>query len=89
MVGPKDEGFRAINIVLNRLGSLKQHIGAKLAELKQTIDLRQNQGQAAALAVVQTDRGKQEMDAIRDQVSAMKNEARRDRSAREAACGNG
>src|ERR1700729_3970904 len=38
----------------DRLGSLKQHIGAKLAELKQTIDLRQNQGQAAALALVQT-----------------------------------
>jgi CHASE3 domain sensor protein len=55
----------------DRLGSLKQRIGAKLAELKQTIDLRQNQGQAAALAVVQSDRGKQDMDAIRDQVSAM------------------
>src|ERR1700722_8871836 len=58
----------------DRLGSLKQHIGAKLAELKQTIDLRQNQGQAAALAVVQSDRGKQDMDAIRDQVSAMEHE---------------
>jgi signal transduction histidine kinase/CheY-like chemotaxis protein/CHASE3 domain sensor protein len=58
----------------DRLGSLKQRIGAKLAELKQTIDLRQNQGQAAALAVVQSDRGKQDMDAIRDQVSAMERE---------------
>ena len=58
----------------DRLGSLKQHIGAKLGELKQTIDLRQNQGQAAALAVVQSDRGKQDMDAIRDQVSAMERE---------------
>ena len=50
------------------------HFGAKLAELKQTIDLRQTQGQAAALAVVQSDRGKQDMDAIRDQVSAMEQE---------------
>ena len=58
----------------DRLATLKQRIGAKLAELKQTIDLRQNQGQAAALAVVQTDRGKQDMDAIRDQVSAMERE---------------
>ncbi|MGA9946967.1 MAG: CHASE3 domain-containing protein, partial [Xanthobacteraceae bacterium] len=58
----------------DRLGSLKQHVGAKLEELKQTIDLRQTQGQAAALAVVQTDRGEQDMDAIRDQVSAMEHE---------------
>ena len=58
----------------DRLGTLRQRIGAKLAELKQTIDLRQSQGQAAALAVVQTDRGKQDMDAIRDQVSAMERE---------------
>jgi signal transduction histidine kinase/DNA-binding response OmpR family regulator/CHASE3 domain sensor protein len=58
----------------DRLGSLKQHIGAKLAELKQTIDLRRNQGQAAALTEVQSDRGKQDMDAIRDQVSAMEHE---------------
>jgi CHASE3 domain sensor protein len=41
---------------------------------RQTIDLRQNQGQAAALAVVQSDRGKQDMDVIRDQVSAMERE---------------
>ena len=58
----------------DRLGSLKQHIGAKLAELKRTIDLRQSQGEDAALAEVQTDRGKQDMDAIRDRVSAMEHE---------------
>ena len=58
----------------DRLGTLRQRIGAKFAELKQTIDLRQNQGQAAALALVQTDRGKQDMDAIRDQVAAMERE---------------
>src|ERR1700722_10445075 len=58
----------------DRLGTLRQRIGAKFAELKQTIDLRQTQGQAAALALVQTDRGKQDMDAIRDQVAAMERE---------------
>src|SRR6202046_5549057 len=57
-----------------RLATVKQRTEAKLAELKQTIDLRQSQGKAAALAVVQTDRGKQDMDAIRDQVSAMEHE---------------
>ena len=57
-----------------RLATVKQRTDAKLAELKQTIDLRQSQGKAAALAVVQTDRGKQDMDAIRDQVSAMERE---------------
>ena len=57
-----------------RLATVKQRTDAKLAELKQTIDLRQSQGKAAALAVVQTDRGKQDMDAIRDEVSAMEHE---------------
>jgi signal transduction histidine kinase/DNA-binding response OmpR family regulator/CHASE3 domain sensor protein len=57
-----------------RLRTLKVHVDAKLAELKQTIDLRHQQGAAAALAVVQTNRGKEEMDAIRAQVSAMAEE---------------
>jgi signal transduction histidine kinase/CheY-like chemotaxis protein/CHASE3 domain sensor protein len=74
-IGPRFDALRRLIIdnagQQDRLGVLKQRIDAKLAELKQTIDLRQNQGQAAALAVVQTDRGKQDMDAIRDQVSAM------------------
>jgi CheY-like chemotaxis protein/signal transduction histidine kinase/CHASE3 domain sensor protein len=50
---------------------LKSHIDAKLAELKETIDLRRSQGAAAALAVVNTDRGKVEMDAVRVQLAAM------------------
>jgi signal transduction histidine kinase/CheY-like chemotaxis protein/CHASE3 domain sensor protein len=54
-----------------RLITLKQRVAAKLDELKQTIDLRRNQGTDAALAVVNTDRGKQEMDAIRAQIAAM------------------
>lgn len=54
-----------------RIGPLKLHVDAKLAELKQTIDLRRTQGSAAALAVVVTDRGKVEMDTIRSQLAAM------------------
>jgi signal transduction histidine kinase/DNA-binding response OmpR family regulator/CHASE3 domain sensor protein len=50
---------------------LRSHIDAKLAELKETIDLRRSEGTAAALAVVTTDRGKIEMDAIRTQLAAM------------------
>src|ERR1700730_10652593 len=72
-IGPRLDALQRLTIdnptQQDRLGSLKQHIGAKLAELKQTIDLRQTQGQAAALTVVQSDRGKQDMDALRDQVS--------------------
>ena len=77
-IGPRFDGLRRLTIdnpaQQDRLASLKQHIDAKLAELKQTIDLRQTQGQAAAIPVVQSDRGKQDMDAIRDQVSAMEQE---------------
>jgi signal transduction histidine kinase/CheY-like chemotaxis protein/CHASE3 domain sensor protein len=58
----------------DRIGPLKLHIAAKLAELKQTIDLRRTQGAAAALAIVASDRGKIEMDTIRDQLAAMDQE---------------
>ena len=51
--------------------TLKSHVDGKLAELKQTIELRRSQGTDAALAIVNTDRGKAEMDAIRAQLSAM------------------
>ena len=51
--------------------TLKSHVDAKLAELKETIELRRSQGTDAALAIVNTDRGKAEMDAIRAQLSAM------------------
>jgi signal transduction histidine kinase/CheY-like chemotaxis protein/CHASE3 domain sensor protein len=54
-----------------KIAALRVHIDAKLAELKETIDLRRSEGVAAALAVVTTDRGKVEMDAIRTQLSAM------------------
>ena len=77
-IGPRFDVLRRLTndnpAQQDRLATLKQHIDAKLVELKQTIDLRQTQRQAAALAVVQSDRGKQDMDAIRDQVSAMEQE---------------
>jgi signal transduction histidine kinase/CheY-like chemotaxis protein/CHASE3 domain sensor protein len=57
-----------------RIGPLKLHIDAKLAELKQTIDLRRARGSEAALAVVTTDRGKVEMDTIRAQLATMDQE---------------
>ena len=77
-VGPRLDTLQRLTIdnpaQQDRIGGLRQRIGAKLAELKRTIDLRENQGQAAALAEVQTDRGRQDMDAIRDQISAMEHE---------------
>jgi CheY-like chemotaxis protein/signal transduction histidine kinase len=54
-----------------KIVGLRTHVDAKLAELKETIDLRRSEGAAAALAIVNTDRGKVEMDAIRAQLAAM------------------
>jgi CheY-like chemotaxis protein/signal transduction histidine kinase/CHASE3 domain sensor protein len=64
------------------IGQLRPHVDAKLAELKQTIDLRRTQGEAAAVAVVATDRGKIEMDAVRAQLAAMNQEEARLRAVR-------
>jgi signal transduction histidine kinase/CheY-like chemotaxis protein/CHASE3 domain sensor protein len=65
-----------------RIPSLRRHIDAKLAELKETVDLRRAKGQEAALAVVTTDRGKLEMDAIRAQLKIMQQEEVRLREVR-------
>ena len=65
-----------------RIASLRQHLDGKLDELKQTIDLRRSQGLEAALAIVNADRGKAEMDAIRDRVGALADEESRVRSQR-------
>ncbi|MES2596119.1 MAG: response regulator [Verrucomicrobiota bacterium] len=64
---------------------LKKNVGAKFAELQETIDLRKKQGFEAALAVVVSDRGKADMDAIREKVSAMIAEELRLRKERQAA----
>ncbi len=58
----------------DRIKPLQLHIDAKLAELAQTIDLRRTKGFDAALAIVTTDRGKAEMDAIRAQLALMDRE---------------
>ncbi len=54
-----------------RTVSLRPLISAKLAELKETIDLRRTGAAAAALQVLSSDRGKQTMDQIRDTITAM------------------
>jgi signal transduction histidine kinase/DNA-binding response OmpR family regulator/CHASE3 domain sensor protein len=64
------------------LAQVRRHIDAKLSELKQTIDLRRTQSSEAALAVVTSDRGKLEMDAIRSQLEVMRAEEARLRQLR-------
>jgi CheY-like chemotaxis protein/signal transduction histidine kinase/CHASE3 domain sensor protein len=54
-----------------RLEPLRLHVDAKLAELRSTIEVRRTQGMEAALAIVNQDRGKVEMEAIRSQLAAM------------------
>ncbi|MGW8205021.1 response regulator (plasmid) [Sphingomonas bisphenolicum] len=61
---------------------LKRHVDAKVAELRETVDLRRTKGVGAALAVVATDRGKIEMDAIRAQLNGMAQEELRLRQVR-------
>ncbi|KTF68949.1 MULTISPECIES: response regulator [unclassified Sphingomonas] len=56
------------------LVQLRHHIDMKLAELRESIEVRRDQGLSAALAIVATDRGKATMDAIRAQLSAMMQE---------------
>ncbi|MDQ0249635.1 CheY-like chemotaxis protein/signal transduction histidine kinase/CHASE3 domain sensor protein [Sphingomonas kyeonggiensis] len=65
-----------------RIETLRRHVSAKLAELKQTIDLRRSAGAAAALNIVNDDRGKAEMDAIRAQLDLMQQEEARLRQQR-------
>jgi len=64
------------------LAVLKRHLTAKLNELDETIKLRRDVSAQAALAVVNTDRGKTEMDAIRQQLEVMRREENRLRDIR-------
>jgi signal transduction histidine kinase/CHASE3 domain sensor protein len=52
-----------------RLPKMKEHIHTKLAELKETIDMRRVKGFDAARVIVVTDRGKNEMDALRAEIA--------------------
>jgi CheY-like chemotaxis protein/signal transduction histidine kinase/CHASE3 domain sensor protein len=56
------------------LAQVRRHVDAKLNELKETIDLHHSKGNGAALALVNTDRGKIEMDAIRTELEVMRQE---------------
>jgi signal transduction histidine kinase/DNA-binding response OmpR family regulator/CHASE3 domain sensor protein len=62
-----------------RLEALNVRVEAKFAELKETIDVRRTQGIEAALTIVNSDRGKVAMDAIRSQLSEMNQEESRQR----------
>ncbi|MHC5737503.1 response regulator [Nostoc sp.] len=59
-----------------QFATLEPLIAAKLAILKQTIYLRQNQGFEAALQVIQTNQGKHLMDDIRKIIKEIENEDR-------------
>lgn len=65
-----------------RLVSLRQRVNAKLAELAETIELRRAGRDEAALALVRSDSGKLEMDAIRSQIATMALEETRARGQR-------
>jgi len=64
------------------LAQLRTHVAAKLGELQDTIELHRSGNREAALAVVASDRGKQEMDAIRAELGAMRREVIRIRTLR-------
>jgi PAS domain S-box-containing protein len=57
-----------------RTATLNDLISEKLSEMKETVDLRRNEGFKAALDVVQTNRGKRTMDDIRKIGEDMQNE---------------
>lgn len=59
-----------------RIPALKAGITKKLAELDETIELRRTKGYDAARDVVISDRGKEAMDTVRDQVQAMQQDER-------------
>ncbi|MDF5721251.1 MAG: response regulator [Rhizonema sp. PD37] len=60
-----------------QISTLERLIAAKLAILKQTIDLRQNQGFDAALQLIKTNQGKNLMDDIRKVIFEMEKEQRK------------
>jgi methyl-accepting chemotaxis protein len=57
-----------------RLDAIERQVSEKLAELKETIDLRKKKGFDAALEVVRSDRGKNIMDEIRRLLNEMEGE---------------
>jgi signal transduction histidine kinase/DNA-binding response OmpR family regulator/CHASE3 domain sensor protein len=57
-----------------RLKELSVRLDDKLAELKETIEMRRSRGLDAAMVLVNSDRGKAAMDAVRSQLSSMQTE---------------
>jgi CHASE3 domain sensor protein len=74
-IGPKLLRLRALMDKdaprLQRLGELETLASEKMQELEQAVGLYRSGNQAAALALVQTNRGRVVMDNIRDHVDAM------------------
>ncbi|MGC4013731.1 MAG: response regulator [Luteolibacter sp.] len=66
------------------LFQVEAQIAAKIAELEETIGLRRSQGFDAARAIVLTDRGKQTMDGLRNNLGTMEREESRVRDERMA-----
>ncbi|MBB4797451.1 CheY-like chemotaxis protein/CHASE3 domain sensor protein [Brevundimonas bullata] len=64
------------------LSQVRRHIDAKMSELDATIQARRAEGLQAAVARMNTDRGKAEMDAIRNEVNLMRQEEQKLRLAR-------
>lgn len=60
----------------DRILVLRNSISSKLVELKETIDVRRTKGFDAALNIVVTNRGKTDMDTIRDEIKDMRMEER-------------
>ncbi len=76
-----DQRFATANALLadeteqrERLAALKKRVDAKLQELEETIALRRERGFEAAHALVLTDRGKEDMDAIRTLIAEIHSE---------------
>jgi CheY-like chemotaxis protein/CHASE3 domain sensor protein len=68
----------------SRLPEIRAHTKAKLAEMAEAVALRRNKGFEAAYAVINTDRGKNDMDALRSIINDMRRDERELRRQREA-----
>jgi signal transduction histidine kinase/CheY-like chemotaxis protein/CHASE3 domain sensor protein len=73
---------------LARIPALKKQIGIKLTELNETIAVRRTQGFEAAKKTVESDRGKDAMDAVREQIGVMQADERARHAARLAEMDN-
>lgn len=73
----RDNAVQQLNVV-----QLRRNLQNKMVELRDAIELRDSQGMAAALAAVNSDRGRAEMDAIRTRLETMRREEQRLREVR-------